>query len=41
VCGLAGLAAVPITFLLIRRSELARAVATSLQRDRPVPATRD
>jgi EmrB/QacA subfamily drug resistance transporter len=41
VCGLAGLAAVPVTFLLIRRSELARAVAASLQRERPVPATTD
>jgi MFS family permease len=41
VCGLAGLAAVPVTFLLIRRTELARAVAASLQRERPVPATTD
>jgi MFS family permease len=41
VCGLVGLAAVPVTFLLIRRSELARAVANSLQRERPVPATTD
>jgi len=41
VCGLVGLAAVPVTFLLIRRGELARAVANSLQRERPVPATTD
>ena len=33
VSGLVGLAAVPVTFLLIRRAELARAVAASLQRE--------
>jgi MFS family permease len=33
VTGLTGLAAVPVTFLLIRRTELARAVAASLQRE--------
>ncbi len=35
------LAAVPVTFLLIRRTELARAVAASLQREAPVPAPAD
>jgi EmrB/QacA subfamily drug resistance transporter len=38
VIGLTGLAAVPVTFLLIRRKELARAVVTSTQRERPVTA---
>jgi EmrB/QacA subfamily drug resistance transporter len=38
VTGLTGLAAVPVTFLLIRRTELARAVATSLQREPSVDA---
>ena len=33
VIGLTALAAVPVTFLLIRRTELARAVAASLQRE--------
>jgi EmrB/QacA subfamily drug resistance transporter len=33
VTGLTGLAAVPVTFLLIRRTELARAVAASVQRE--------
>lgn len=32
------LAAVPVTFLLIRRAELARATAASLQREDTVPA---
>jgi hypothetical protein len=41
VTGLTGLAAVPVTFLLIRRRELARAVAASLQREAPVPAHAD
>jgi EmrB/QacA subfamily drug resistance transporter len=41
VTGLAGLAAVPVTFLLIRRTELARAVAASLPRQAPVPVPRD
>ena len=41
VTGLTGLAAVPVTFLLIRRTELARAVAASLQRPTPAPAPRD
>jgi EmrB/QacA subfamily drug resistance transporter len=38
VIGLTALAAVPVTFLLIRRSEMARAVAASTQREGPVPA---
>ena len=33
VSGLTGLIAVPVTFLLIRRRELARAAATALQRE--------
>jgi len=41
VTGLTGLAAVPVTFLLIRRTEIARAVAISTQREHPVPATTD
>jgi EmrB/QacA subfamily drug resistance transporter len=41
VTGLTGLAAVPVTILLIRRTELARAVAASLQREAPVPAHAD
>src|SRR5215469_17788975 len=41
VTGLTALAAVPVTFLLIRHTELARAVAASLQRQAPVPATAD
>src|SRR5262249_19466861 len=40
VTGLTALAAVPVTFLLIRRTELARAVAASLQQA-PVPAAAD
>jgi EmrB/QacA subfamily drug resistance transporter len=35
VCGLVGLAAVPLTFVLVRRQELARAVAASLAREAP------
>jgi EmrB/QacA subfamily drug resistance transporter len=35
VCGLVGLAAVPLTFVLVRRQELARAVAASLSREAP------
>ena len=38
VSGLTALAAVPVTFLLIRRTELARATAASLQREDTVPA---
>ena len=36
VCGLVGLSAVPLTFVLVRRQELARAVAASLGRQAPV-----
>jgi EmrB/QacA subfamily drug resistance transporter len=37
-CGIIGLAAVPVTFLLVRRSELARAVASTTAREpRPAP----
>ena len=36
VCGLVGLAAVSFTFVLVRRQELARAVAASLGREAPV-----
>jgi len=36
VSGLTALAALPVTFLLIRRRELARAVATATQREAPV-----
>lgn len=38
VTGLTAVAAVPVTFLLIRRTELARAVAASLQREPSVAA---
>jgi MFS family permease len=38
VTGLTALAAVPVTFLLIRRAELARATAASLQHEDAVPA---
>ena len=38
VLGLTALAAIPVTFLLIRRTELARAVAASLQREPSVAA---
>ena len=38
VSGLTALAAIPVTFLLIRRTEIARAVAASMQREDPVPA---
>jgi hypothetical protein len=37
VTGLTALAAVPVTFLLIRRAELARATAASLQHEDTVP----
>jgi MFS family permease len=37
-CGVIGLAAVPVTFLLVRRNELARAVASTTAREpRPAP----
>jgi EmrB/QacA subfamily drug resistance transporter len=41
VSGLTALAAVPVAFLLIRRTELARAVAASLPRQVPAPAPTD
>jgi EmrB/QacA subfamily drug resistance transporter len=41
VMGLTGLAAVPVTFLLIRRTELAHAVAASLPRQAPATAQTD
>jgi MFS family permease len=41
VVGLIGLAAVPVTFLLVPRRELAPAVATSAQLEHPVPAATD
>ena len=37
-CGLIGLAAVPVTFLLVRRDELAIAVASTSQKPQPAPA---
>jgi EmrB/QacA subfamily drug resistance transporter len=37
-CGVIGLAAVPVTFLLVRRSELATAVARTSTRPQPAPA---
>ncbi len=42
VCGLVGLAAVPLTFVLVRRQELAQAVAASLGKESPalVPSDR-
>jgi EmrB/QacA subfamily drug resistance transporter len=39
VAGITALAAVPVTFLLIRRAEIARAAAASLPRDAAAPAT--
>jgi EmrB/QacA subfamily drug resistance transporter len=41
VTGLTALAAIPVTLLLIRRTELARAVAASLQREAAVSAHAD
>ncbi len=38
VCGAIGLAAVPVTFLLIRRDELATAVASTSAKPQPAPA---
>jgi MFS family permease len=37
-CGTIGLAAVPVTYLLIRRDELAKAVASTSQKPQPEPA---
>jgi MFS family permease len=39
-CGLIGLAAVPVTFLLVRRDELAKAVASTSAKPQPAPAAR-
>jgi MFS family permease len=41
VCGLVALAAVPVTFLLVRRTELARAVAAALPQKAPASASAD
>jgi len=41
VTGITALAAIPVTFLLIRRTEIARAVAASQQREAPLPAPAD
>ena len=41
VTGITALAAIPVTFLLIRRTEIARAVAASQQREAPLPAHAD
>jgi EmrB/QacA subfamily drug resistance transporter len=41
VCGLVSLAAVPVTFLLVRRTELARAVAAARQQQAPASAPAD
>ena len=41
VSGLTGLAAVPVTFLLIRRTELARAAAATMPQMAPAPAPAD
>ena len=39
-CGAIALAAVPVTFLLVRRNELAKAVAsTTVREPKPAPAT--
>ena len=37
-CGAIGLAAVPVTYLLVRRNELATAVARTSQKPQPAPA---
>ncbi len=37
-CGAIGLAAVPVTYLLVRRDELAKAVASTSQKPQPAPA---
>ena len=37
-CGAIGLAAIPVTLVLIRRNELARAIASTSQKPRPAPA---
>ncbi len=40
-CGLVGLTAVPIAFLLVRRTEIAQAAAAAMQRKAPAPAPAD
>ena len=37
-CGTIGLCAVPVTYLLVRRDELARAVTSTSQKPQPAPA---
>jgi MFS family permease len=37
-CGAIGLAAVPVTFLLVRRGELATVVASTARKPQPAPA---
>jgi hypothetical protein len=37
-CGAIGLAAIPVTYLLVRRNELATAVARTSQKPQPAPA---
>ena len=37
-CGAIGLCGVPVTYLLVRRDELARAVASTASKPRPVRA---
>jgi EmrB/QacA subfamily drug resistance transporter len=41
VCGLVGLSAVPVAFLLVRRTEIAQAAAAAMQRKAPEPAPAD
>jgi hypothetical protein len=41
VCGLAGLSAVPVAFLLVRRTEIAQAATAAMQRKAPAPAPAD
>ena len=41
VCGLVGLSAVPVAFLLVRRTEIAQAAAATMQRKAPAPAPAD
>jgi hypothetical protein len=41
VCGLVGLSAVPVAFLLVRRTEIAQAAAPAMQRKAPEPAPAD
>ena len=41
VCGLVGLTAVPVAFLLVRRTEIAHAASVAMQRKAPAPAPAD